>query len=488
MSVDLNKFFRIGLDTTENPIDQSLIIQQRTAPDNINRLQNKVIFKIPKQGILTRDSMLKVPLFKLSDGENTRTNLLNGILGSITRVVLKADNKVITDREFPSYTNTNFLYANYTNVEMLNYWKFLLGNGLALEAVKKEPNTEGSLEALRISEKIFILTPYVDAPNSPVLNIQDMNLGLTADGTNTRPFGIPLWLLSPFFMNNSLPVFLMRSTRDITLEITFSKDQTDYIIGSDNMRDNNKFSVVLDSIELCTTHIIQSPDAEMMAIDNAKNKPLNYQYNDEYLIKYKVNGTSGNINETIRANLNTRRLNRFLMVFKPLRTVQYDFTATSNQLFASQLSTAFGDQTLQVKMNGTEIFQHPVDSDPLLFHLTSIYNDNKPLQFTRAMTSFNSHMASRLDPVEVESPLTLNFSSTQLLGTCNYIGVSVTNGNAEPLLSSTVQTTPLEINYTSTRNTKINNYPMNNIEHSILLYPQIFKQVSISPSSVVVSY
>lgn len=487
MSIDLNTFFRLGLETTDQPIDQSLIIQQRTAPDNINTLQNKITFKIPKTGVLTRDSMLKVNLKASRNVSSTsRLNLLNGILGSIKRVVLKADNRIITDREFPSYSNTNYLYSRYTNIEMLNYWKPIIGCGLALDRVEKDLD-DGCPEVLAISKDIIEYDPY-DVGNendTPDMFYNDQTIDNIVLGDTTRSWGVPLWLLSPFFLKNSLPVFLMRSTRDLILEITFHNDTTQFIL-SDVQKDNNALQIDLNNLELCSTHIIQSPEVESAKIEEAMTKPLQYAYNDEYLVKYSLPSGTEDIDETIRINMNTRRLNRLLMCFKPIRSVNYDQCPLSNQVFGEQLSTAFGNQSLMIKMNGVELFQQPITSDPTLFHMTTLYNGKMPLQFTRHMTSYNSHMAQLEDTtVEAEERV---LSSNQMRGTLNYLGVDLTNGNREPLLSSTVQSSPLEINYKTTRNTQINHYPVNQLEHMMLIYPQVFKQLSITPKMVNVSY
>jgi hypothetical protein len=488
MSIDLNKFFRLGLDTTDKPIDQSLIVQLRTSPDNVNKLQKKVTFKIPKNGILTKDTMLKINLVNLlatTSLANNRLNVLNGILGSINRVELKADNKIITSRELPSYTNTNLIYSQYTNIEILNYWKHIIGCGLALTETKNTED-EGSPETLKLDNRIMSLNlSNVDPTLTAFINPNDDNINGVTSGSKTRSWGIPLWLLSPFFMSNQLPLFLMRATRDVVLEVYFN-DSKEFLL-ADETNGQSFLQVDLDNIELCSTHILQDPDLEALEIEQSMTKPKIYNYNDEYLIKYKIPSGTTDINETLRLNLNTRRLNRFLMCFKPIRNVDSNDTKATNQVFAEQLSTAFGDQTLQVKMNGLELFQQPINNDPTLFHLTTLYNNNLPLQFTRAQTSFNTHMATRPTFDVEEQP---NRSSNQMLGTLNYLGVSVTNGNPEPLFSSSVQTTPLEIQYTSSRNTQVNTgaHPCNTLGHFMLIYPQVFKELSITPKVVNVTY
>lgn len=489
MSIDLKKFFRLGLDSTDQPLDQSLIVHSRTAPDNVNTPQKKLTFKVPKYGVLTADSMLVVSLKKESAVNNSRLNLLNGILGAIDRVVVRADNKIITGLSGSSYKRTVELYSESSLIHMANYWKRFLGNNLLFDVVSSTGALDdGSAQTLQVNKKIVEYVSPAGAGDCADLLVYDDNLATGSVGDNTKSFGIPLYLLSTFFRNNALPVFLMTATRDIVIEVYFNANPTHYII-TDNSVADTAINIDLNNCELMTTHILQDPELEGEILQSARQTPRTYVYNDEYLVRHKIASGTADINETVRVNLNTRRLNKFLIAFKPVRTATYSASNQCNQVCAEQLSTAFGEQTLQVKMNGVEIFQHPVASDPLLFHLTTIYNKGKACKFLRTMTSYNNHMANYPD-ANVESA-DQNLSSVQLKGVANYLGVNVENGNPGPLLSSTVQNVPLEIKYTSTRNTPKNTnnaYPINRAEHEMYIYPSVFKQLSISPQLVEVSY
>ena len=103
MSINLQQYFKLGVDTTNDGIDTPALLQTyRTPTDTTSTLHNKVTIKLPKRGLLTKDSMLIVTpkLNKQPHGaEETCLNVVNGILGSFKRVTLNIDSKPLVDLE-----------------------------------------------------------------------------------------------------------------------------------------------------------------------------------------------------------------------------------------------------------------------------------------------------------------------------------------------------------------------------------------------------
>jgi hypothetical protein len=56
MSLDYQNFFRLGLTSEDDALEEQMITTIRTAPETRSTSLNRVVFKVPTQGILTRDS------------------------------------------------------------------------------------------------------------------------------------------------------------------------------------------------------------------------------------------------------------------------------------------------------------------------------------------------------------------------------------------------------------------------------------------------
>jgi hypothetical protein len=103
MTTNLNEFFNLGLESTNNPVNNAGMINVfRTPVDTSSANLNRVTFKFPKSGLLTGDSMITLQ-FVTSDGltSNLTPNLVNGAVGAIKRTRILVDNKPLVDLQRP---------------------------------------------------------------------------------------------------------------------------------------------------------------------------------------------------------------------------------------------------------------------------------------------------------------------------------------------------------------------------------------------------
>ena len=103
---DLNSYFNLGLESTNQPIDNAGMINIfRTPVDTSSENLNRITFKFPKTGLLTGDTMITLQ-FTLNDGGSAMTsnltpNLANGAIGAIKRTRILVDNKALVDLQRP---------------------------------------------------------------------------------------------------------------------------------------------------------------------------------------------------------------------------------------------------------------------------------------------------------------------------------------------------------------------------------------------------
>ena len=102
---DLNSYFNLGLESTNQPIDNAGMINIfRTPVDTSSENLNRITFKFPKTGLLTGDTMITLQ-FVMSDSSNLTStltpNLANGAIGAIKRTRILVDNKSLVDLQRP---------------------------------------------------------------------------------------------------------------------------------------------------------------------------------------------------------------------------------------------------------------------------------------------------------------------------------------------------------------------------------------------------
>ena len=135
MSLDLNEYFNLGLESTNQPIENAGLINVfRNPVDTSSSNLNRITFKFPKTGLLTADSMITLQPI-LSDATATASNFtpnfVNGIIGSIKRTRLLIDGKVLVDLQRPALAQNVKLYSRNTQVELVEKDYKIFGNQFA---------------------------------------------------------------------------------------------------------------------------------------------------------------------------------------------------------------------------------------------------------------------------------------------------------------------------------------------------------------------
>ncbi len=113
MSLDLNDYFSLGLESTNQPIENAGMINVfRTPVDTSSANLNRVTFKFPKTGLLTADSMITLQFIR-SDSSTAQSdltpNFVNGAIGAIKRTRILINNKTIqiSHYYYVSYISTH---------------------------------------------------------------------------------------------------------------------------------------------------------------------------------------------------------------------------------------------------------------------------------------------------------------------------------------------------------------------------------------------
>ena len=131
MSLDLNNYFKLGLDSTNDAVNEPGIMNTiRTPTDTASTTLNRITFKVPKIGMLTADSHINVQFLTsvMSAAGRVTPNFVNGALGCVKRFRILMDNKVLTDLENPGKYTTANLYARKTPTQLADYHYHYLAN------------------------------------------------------------------------------------------------------------------------------------------------------------------------------------------------------------------------------------------------------------------------------------------------------------------------------------------------------------------------
>lgn len=473
MSLELDKFFNLTVNEVEDaPLQQSLLTTIRTPVEAFNTNTNSVFIKVPKQGLLTSDSMVT---FRIKAEQaltnNCRVNVLNGALGAIKRFTLRVDNKVLTDIEKPAQFVTQHLYSQNSVSKTSCTYHYLFGcNGPRL--------TVDRLDGIERPDVRSGMTIEYDGTNIPTITVQEFNISNTAD-ENWR-FGVPLSFLGATWLaNNNLPMFMLKD-REVIMEIQFEQIASEYLVGSDSV-DLAYCGVELSTVELVSTHIQQDEELERAMIAQIKKTPFKYPMLDTYLVKNVIPaGTVGTeYTQTYRINLQGRELHSMMLAFRdtvlPDHTSAEDFKVWT----ANQGSDAMGDTAYLLKMNGRNVFEREVSSQALIFFLNQLYNKGSSLQVSQheyvcdANTILNA--AQNTDEFNAD-----------LRGRCHWAGFDFENGNNVVFGGGVQQTAPLEIQYTITPRTAT--FPSQEHAHEMLAYMTVSKLLTIGAGQVGISF
>ena len=472
---ELNRYFSLGLTNEDDPIEDDIVMNTiRTPPNTKSSSFNRVIFEIPKVGLLTKDSGIMVQPRISSASTNTSSNIalniVNGVLGCVKRATLNIDGKELTNIESPSLAETNRLYSRNSPARMFDYQNVVLGSAFSIVNLSEGFKT-ATTEGVEILDSQQSVVRHTKGDTFVCKN----NLSSPASATANNNYMIPLHMLGMSFLRHSaLPVHLMKD-RDIVLEIEFDSDCRNWAFnGTGTPLVANDCDINLDACELITTHIQQSEELEQVLFDELKESSRVYDLMETYLIKQSMvnNGVGTATNSLVRLNLQNRELQKILQCQVPT-------SADGSNPVCNQVSESLGDISLNHRSNGVFIFDRRVSNNAQQFYLNSNYNEERGLK-----VSNNAWSQTKL---QADGQLVSGEKDfTSYCGRFNYLGVNYRNGNDGVFGAGVVQTTPLEIHYDSTARKTSN--PNQVGEKDLFYYVSVSKRLVISQNAVQMTF
>ena len=466
MSLDLNDYFSLGLESTNQPIENAGMLNVfRNPVDTVSTNLNRITFKFPKTGLLTSDTMVTLQPI-LSDSTQTTSkltpNFVNGLIGSIKRTRLLVDNKVLVDLERPGLAENVKLYSRNTQVELAEKEYKLMGNQF-----RTQINADGS-EGFDIND-----TRVFDNQNNTNISISK---NIILQEASSKVYGIPLKHLGCDFLEAAaLPVFLL-GHREMILELEFFADCREYVCEPQGTGLNaGDVKINLANAELVSTHVMLPPDVEANEVSAMAKQPVSYPLLDKYVIKGVIDTTTGVGNEkseTYRINFQNREVHNLMMC-------SVVNSPTSTLLCGNQKSIGMGDENLQLKINGLNLFDRPINSQPLIYQLTTYSEDGRTLKVP--LNAWNVTNNSLNAYSQNTDPLYLDYR-----GNFHYVKVDFSNGNSGVFGSGSVMKTAAEIDYKVTPRTATN--PVQTAKNDLYFYVTISKLLSLGASQINISY
>jgi hypothetical protein len=469
MSLDYNNFFRLGLTSEDDALEEQMITTIRTAPETKSTSLNRVVFKVPTQGILTRDSQIALQVQQPAGGlaSNVSLNMVNGVLGCIKEFRMTIDGQELVRLENPSYLATNDLYSKNSPQLLTDRQQYNYGNCFRTKI-------DGSSGLEELDQRFNLINT-------------DLGLGVRKypiiAGSENRVYGVPLHQLGATFLKEkNLPLYLLKG-RDIHIILDFHSDAREYVV-AEGGASSTSAEVNLDRCELITTHIILSEEVEKAEIDNLKQETFNYPMLENYAIKGTL--TTGTVDtqaeELYRLNLQGRELHRLLMVMR-------DPLLTGNNFMGNQKSISLGDEELQFKQNGVNVFERPVNNSAMVYWLLSQHNSGRSLKVSNHAWTVNKNTKQRNQSTDGA------FEAYK--GRTHYLGLDVSNGNVEvngmgqlvqiPYGGGVVQTSAFEVIYKTTPRETAN--PKQNARTvEPIFYVEVAKLLRISPNKITITF
>ncbi len=468
MSLDLNDYFSLGLESTNQPIENAGMINVfRTPVDTSSANLNRITFKFPKTGMLTADSMVTLqPILNNSSlvQSDLTPNFVNGVIGAIKRTRILVDNKVLVDLERPGLAENVKLYSRNTQVELAEKEYKLLGNQF-----RTKINTDGT-EDFDVAETRCHLNQNVPA------NIA-ISKNIILHQASSKVYGIKLKHLGADFLEAAaLPVFLL-GQREMILELEFFADCREYVAQPSGAGFNAPdVRINLANAELVTTHVMLPPDVEAREIAASARQPVSYPLLDNYVIKGVVDPSTVALNntknETYRLNIQNREVHNILLA-------SVNNAPGAKRIVANQAARGLGDESLQLKINGLNLFDRPITSQPLIYQLTTYSEDGRTLKVP--LNAWNVTDKSLNNYSQNTDLLYLDYR-----GEFHYLKVDFSNGNAGVFGSGTVMKTAAEIDYKITPRT--NTSPNQRVTMDMFFYVTISKLMSIGANQINISY
>ena len=482
MSLDLNSYFKLGLDSTENPTNEAGLQNTiRTPTDTSSTNLNRITFKVPKIGMLTGDSHINVqfttnPDTIMADVSNITPNFVNGALGCVKRFRILVDNKVLTDMEFPSLLTNPENYAKFTQTQLADYHYYLLANQFVNVQYPGQASGDTNVGTEIFSEN----ERYVIGPNGQSQHVLSYDKVGTPAESNV--YALPLRMLGAKFLeSNSLPVFLLND-REMIIEITFHKDARQWLVKENGTLAANDGKVNLTKCELVSTHIMLNDELENNERQASFKNPVQYPLIDNYLIKGVI-GQGGAVgtqaSNIYRVHLNNRELHSLLMVFHQ----QEGNLTGQSRITANQVSSSLGDEQLQIKSNGQNLFDRPITNSGVFFQLLTYYNQGMALK-----CSFQGWQANQ-QSLYIPNNLAFGGASERFRdyrGEFHYLGVDFRNGNMGVFGAGTQQRSNLEIDYINTPRTAT--FPKQDEQRDLFFFVKVSKLLTLGGNVVNVSF
>ena len=491
MALDLTQYFRLGLTSENVPITDELYTTIRTAPDSktTNISGGRVIFKLPTNGLITKESVIVFqPTKSALYLPRVALNPINGILGAIKRCTFKLNGKVLQDLELPSYNQVAKFYATHSPQAVVDYHQFIYGCGF--KSVQADINPDGVEEmeyGYSVSQKA----------NKAGQDLGKFVIGATT--ANSKKYSIPLTALGVSFLSQqNIPAFMFKSGT-MTIELEFNEDCRDYCVSNGNTNDNNALasdtvSINLDSCELITTHILLSEQNEKSQLSMLRETKagLKFPFIDEYLVRGTfIKGDVGdNQDNQYRLNTQERQLHKILMAWKSVDPPVNNPVAGRSVYAANQASNSPGDLvSLQIKMNGANVFQIPITSPVMMYYLNSLWNNGAAFKVSPLQYRYDSFIENMGDGIESAEAA----FERAMMGRMAYLGVDFTNGttdvlgNPVPYASGVVQKTALDVDMTwrAVSDPDTSTPDQNGAPDELLTYLQVAKLLTIMSDGTV---
>ena len=470
MSLDLNEYFNLGLDSTNNPIENAGMQNVfRTPVDTSSANLNRITFKFPKTGLLTADSMITLQpiLGDSSAATSTLTpNLVNGVIGAIKRTRILVDNKVLVDLERPGLAENVKLYSRHTQVELAEKEYKLMGNQF-----RTQTNADGT-EGFNVADTRIV--------KNATGNLTSCSKNIILQENTSKVYGIPLRHLGADFLEAaSLPVFLL-GHREMILELEFYADCREYVCSPQTDTINaDSVKINLANAELVSTHIVLPPDVEAQEVANMARQPVQYPLLDTYVIKGVVDTSTTDLDKTkienYRINFQNREVHNLMMC-----SVKNTITGTA--IMGNQFATSLGDESLQLKVNGLNLFDRPISTQPMLYQLTTYSEDGRTLKIP-----YNAWAVTRQSLLAYQQPTVASSGEYyDYRGGFHYIKVDLSNANSGVFGSGTVMKTACEIEHSITPRTATS--PNQKVKMDVFFYATISKLMTLGASQVNISY
>ena len=157
-------------------------------------------------------------------------------------------------------------------------------------------------------------------------------------------------------------------------------------------------------------------------------------------------------------------------------------TITGTSIMGNQFATSLGDESLQLKINGLNLFDRPINTQPMLYQLTTYSEDGRTLKIPyNAWAVTKQSLKAYLQP-----NLAINPEYFDYRGGFHYIKVDLSNANSGVFGSGTVMKTAAEIEHVITVRTETN--PNQKTRMDVFFYATISKVMTLGQSQVNISY